>query len=333
MADAVGTEVLIVGAGMTGLTAALALAEAGKRVLVVDKGRGVGGRLATRRIGTAVLDHGAQFFTVRSKAFADAVSMWETDGIVSVWANGFDPDQTDGHPRFRTEGGMSQLAKHLAAACIRAGAEVVLNQRVDAIIDTGDGITATYEGGSRLPDEAAAALLTAPVPQAVELLRAGGAPVPDDALLMTYSPVIAVLMTTDDDAGEVVGPLGARQQPLDPMFTFIADNQRKGISPQTALTFHVESALSAALWDLGHDEILHRLQPEFDRVLGSVKPVQIQVKKWRYATPRSSHDDLFLPIGGTSVPVVLAGDGFGEAKVEGAFLSGRAVAERILRLI
>ncbi|MGI9610325.1 MAG: FAD-dependent oxidoreductase, partial [Acidimicrobiia bacterium] len=208
-----------------------------------------------------------------------------------------------------------------------------LNQRVDAIIDTGDGITATYEAGSRLPDEAGAVVLTSPVPQTVELLRAGGAPIPDDALLMTYSPVIAVLMTTDDDVGAVVGPLGARQQPLDPMFTFIADNHSKGISPQTALTFHVEPALTAALWGLGNDEILHRLQPEFDRVLGSVKPSTIQVKKWRYATPRSSHDDLFLPIDGTSAPVILAGDGFGEAKVEGAFLSGRAVAEQILSLI
>ncbi len=330
MAESTGADILIVGAGMTGLTAALELAEAGKQVLVVDKGRSVGGRLATRRIGRAVLDHGAQFFTVRSNAFAQAVAMWEADGVVSLWTNGFDPDRPDGHPRYRTEGGMSQLAKHLAFACRREGVEVVLNQRVDAIIDTGDGVTATFEGGSRLPDEARIAVLTAPVPQTVEMLRAGGSPVPDDVLLITYDPVVVVLMTTEDDVHEIVGPLGARQQPFDPVFTFIADNRTKGISPDTALTFHVEPALSAALYDLDVDEILRRLQPELDRILGPVKPATVQVKRWRYAAPRSSHDDLFFEIEGISQPVFLAGDAFGEAKVEGAFLSGRAVASRIL---
>ena len=323
-------DVLIVGAGMTGLTAALALAEAGKSVTVVDKGRSVGGRLATRRIGKAVVDHGAQFFTVRSEEFAQAVAMWEADDIVGVWTNGFDPNNPDGHPRYRTEGGMSQLAKHLAAACRTAGAEIVVKQRVDAVIDTGDSITATYEAATRVPDEVDSMIITSPVPQSVEILRAGGTPVPDDALLITYDCVIGLLVATDDDVAGVVGSIGARQAPLDPMFTFIADNKLKGISPETLLTFHTEAALSAALWDLDSDEILARLQPELDRVLGQVRPTSIQVKKWRYAAPRSGHAERYLRIEGCSRPLFLAGDAFGEAKVEGAFRSGRAVAQALL---
>jgi predicted NAD/FAD-dependent oxidoreductase len=53
------TDVLIIGAGMSG-TAAAELSRAGRKLLVVDKGRGVGGRMASRRIGEAVFDHGAQ---------------------------------------------------------------------------------------------------------------------------------------------------------------------------------------------------------------------------------------------------------------------------------
>jgi predicted NAD/FAD-dependent oxidoreductase len=49
------TDVLVVGAGMAGLTAAAELQRAGRRVLVLDEGRGVGGRLASRRIGGASL--------------------------------------------------------------------------------------------------------------------------------------------------------------------------------------------------------------------------------------------------------------------------------------
>ncbi len=55
---------VIIGAGVSGLIAARTLQASGVRVKVLDKGRGVGGRLATRRSGVGVFDHGAQFFTV-----------------------------------------------------------------------------------------------------------------------------------------------------------------------------------------------------------------------------------------------------------------------------
>ena len=63
-------DVLVIGAGMAGLIAAAELQRAGRRVLVLDKGRGVGGRLASRRIGEASFDHGAQFITARTPRFA-----------------------------------------------------------------------------------------------------------------------------------------------------------------------------------------------------------------------------------------------------------------------
>jgi len=66
-------KVVIVGAGISGLVAARELAAHDVDVTVVDKGRSVGGRLATRRIGDARLDHGAQFFTVRTPAFQACV--------------------------------------------------------------------------------------------------------------------------------------------------------------------------------------------------------------------------------------------------------------------
>ena len=55
----------MVGAGMAGLTAAHRLSGV-TEVVILDKGRGVGGRLATRRIGDATIDHGAQFITTHT---------------------------------------------------------------------------------------------------------------------------------------------------------------------------------------------------------------------------------------------------------------------------
>ena len=52
--------VVIIGAGMAGLACARHLADAGLAVVLLDKGRGVGGRVATRRVGDMQFDHGAQ---------------------------------------------------------------------------------------------------------------------------------------------------------------------------------------------------------------------------------------------------------------------------------
>ena len=83
------SDVVIIGAGLSGLVAAHALQRSGSSVLVIDKARSVGGRLATRQIGRATLDHGAQFFTVRSPEFRSAVEEWLSAGLVTEWCQGF----------------------------------------------------------------------------------------------------------------------------------------------------------------------------------------------------------------------------------------------------
>jgi predicted NAD/FAD-dependent oxidoreductase len=83
------TDILIIGGGMAGLCAATALAAAGQRIIVLDKGRGPGGRMAARRAelaGESVsFDHGAQYFTARDPAFRAAVAAWEAAGVAARW--------------------------------------------------------------------------------------------------------------------------------------------------------------------------------------------------------------------------------------------------------
>ena len=73
-------RVLIVGAGMAGLTAAHSLREAGADSILLDKGRKPGGRMATRSVGTARFDHGAQHFGARDPQFRFVVDEWSTAG-------------------------------------------------------------------------------------------------------------------------------------------------------------------------------------------------------------------------------------------------------------
>ncbi len=322
-------DVLIIGAGLAGLTAAAALASDGKQVLLVDKGRSVGGRLATRRIGAAVLDHGAQFFTARSEEFSRVVDSWQADGVISEWCRGF--DQADGYPRYRSTGGMNQLAKYLEST-LPEGVDVATSAAVNAVMSLGDRYAVTYEGSNREPDEATAVIITSPVPQSLALLRSGGLKVPasisDGLDAIRYHSVVALLTTLSEPAP--FGPTGARQQPDDPIFTFCADNQIKGISPVPAATFHTAHALSSELFDKTDDEILERLRPEAERLLEPATIESIQIMKWRFAGPVEPWPERCVVIESTSStgagPVVLCGDAFGGPKVEGAHLSGAAAA-------
>ncbi len=329
--DATPDRVLIVGAGLAGLAAAGRLAAAGKRVLIVDKGRSVGGRLATRRFDGALLDHGAQFFTARSPEFTEAVDAWVGAGVVAEWCRGF--GEIDGYPRYRTEGGMNRLAKHLADGLPRDLVTIATRVRAQDVLRLPDGWGVTYEGGVRMADEATAAIVTAPVPQAFELLDAGAVSIDasvDVAAVraIRYHAVIALLTLVDGTPD--LGPAGALQQPDDPTFSFVADNQTKGISERRAVTFHVGHRRSAELIERSDAEIADALLPEAAAVLGSATITAHQVKKWRYSGPVEPWPDRSVTLVAGPHPLVLAGDAFGGPKVEGAYLSGLAAADAVL---
>ncbi len=322
---------IILGAGLAGLSAARRLAEAGRPVLLLDKGRSVGGRLATRRMGHAVFDHGAQFFTVRSDEFQTEVDQWVDAGVAEVWSQGFGPDP-DGHPRYRGSSGMNAVAKHVADRLTDSydNVTIVTRTEANAIINDGEAWTVTYQGPTREPDVAAAVICTAPIPQTLALLRAGVTSVEGlvDLQAVRYHRVIAVLAALDRSP-ELPEP-GAVQQPADPSFTFVADNQAKGISRDPAVTFHLNPNLAASLWDSDDASVLAAIHEDLRSYLNGAAVTQIQVKRWRYSGPVQPHAERCVVAATNPGPVVLAGDGFAGSKVEGAFLSGLAAADNVL---
>src|SRR5271165_2889703 len=147
----------IVGAGMAGLAAAGALQAKGWSVLLLDKGRSFGGRMATRQIGESLFDCGAQFFTMRDLRFREAVGRWERENRVRPWF------EEGGHVRYRAVGGMSALARHLATPF-----DVRMGTRVEFVEPGCQGWILTTDRGENV--HADALLMTPPAPQSIALL-------------------------------------------------------------------------------------------------------------------------------------------------------------------
>jgi renalase len=331
-------RVLVLGAGCAGLVAALDLVAAGHEVTVVDKGRAVGGRLATRRIDGAVFDHGAQFVTFKHDDVADLVARWEADGVLAPWFRGApDPPSDgggDGHPRFRGVPTMRSLAEHLAERVpdVRTGLRVT-----ELCADAGGWVAAAapVDGGDAIELTATALVCTAPLPQALALLDAGGVTLDErlEAALrpVTYDPTLAVLAVPN---GPTALPNRGALRLSDGEVSWIGDAHAKGASPVPAVVVHAAPEVSRELWTASDDEVSVRLLAAARPHLG-VDARAVHVQRWRYATPTGpppGGDDLMLV---TPSPALLAfgGDAFAGGRVEGALRSGRAAAAALHALL
>lgn len=85
------SRVAVIGAGLAGMACAQRLRGAGVETVVLDRGRGPGGRTSTRRVelpdGHEVhFDHGAPYLHVHDEDFAQIVAQWRAEGACQAWA-------------------------------------------------------------------------------------------------------------------------------------------------------------------------------------------------------------------------------------------------------
>ncbi len=151
-------RVTIVGAGIAGLACARTLHDHGIAVTVLDKSRGVGGRMSTRREGDWQFDHGAPSIRLDDSRLARLVESWCQDGILR--------EVRDGELIGTT--GMNALAKHVARDLyVKTGVHVTSIARSGA--RSGAGWALVDRDGARHDTDVV--LVATPAPQASTLLR------------------------------------------------------------------------------------------------------------------------------------------------------------------
>jgi renalase len=317
------TDILIIGAGLAGLSAASELRKLGIEVFLVDKGRGLGGRLASRRIGDASFDHGAQFMTTRHPKFVEQVKQWIAAGVAKEWYSGF-PGQASSHARYRGVPTMTAIAKHLAI-----GLNVQLSTKVESIGLSHGGWTTQLDNGESITSRSL--LITSPVPQTLKLLADGNIQLSPDSVSrlarIQYESCIAVMAILDQPS--IIEPPGALVIDQGPI-AWISDNQQKGVSLIPAVTIHGSGEFSAKHFDDDRNQVARQLIEAATPYIGAAV-IEYQVHGWLYSKPVIVDDSTFMLASESTdlPPLILAGDAFAGPRVEGAVLSGWAAADYI----
>ena len=331
-------QILVIGAGVAGLTAARMLSQAGHAARVVDRARAPGGRLATRHVlndeadrpehASLAFDHGAQYFTVRDARFASEVESWQQARIVQAWQGKlatFDSEGReaieDGQTRWAGVPAMSAIGRHIAREL-----DLTCGVRVNALVRGGVGWTAPTARGDILgPFDAV--VLAVPAPQAVSLLTAAPK-LAEVAGRVAMHPCWAALAAFDD---RVKAPFDGAFVSSSPLGWIARDRSKPRRQSAETWVLH-----AAADWSTSHlgdspDAVGPFLLNAFaDLVRAQLPhPVHLSAHRWRYACA-----DPALAVGALAdddARLVVCGDWCLGNRVEAAFLSGRAAAERINR--
>lgn len=317
------SEILIIGAGMAGLSCATALGKEGRDVRLLDKGRGPGGRMAARRAeigGQSVsFDHGAQFFTARDPAFKEAVSAWHAGGAVAPWP-------AAGEEAWVGTPGMNGPIKAMIGAGegaqrlnVHWGVRALSIAREDAgwHVDAGEQKFTSQQLLIAVPAEQACELIEPLSPQ-LAAIPAGVVSAPCWAVMAAFEGRLSI----EEDA--LRDPQAA--------ISWAARNSAKpGRMGEECWVLHASPARSREIIDSPKEEAANLLLSDFFAQTGVEQktPSHIAAHRWLYAMPAKvegepARYDRELCLG-------IAGDYLHSPRVEGAFLSGRALAEAVLK--
>lgn len=312
--------VAVIGAGTAGLSCARALAAAGWRVTLLEKSRGPGGRVATRRALDTTFDHGAQYFTARGTEFIGLVAALAEQQVLLPFAGRWGEGAPADAALYVGVPGMSAFGQALAA-----GHCVEFDFRVAGLVPAAQGWRIRADDGrTRGPYRVVAIAIPAPQASALQGLPARFAPALDDVRMLPCTALMAAFSAPLESTVD----LDARP---DAVLSFVCRNSAKphraGLE---AWVLHADAAWSAANASTAEPAVAEALLGALGARLGLALPVPTGtvVHRWRYARVA---DPLGEPcLYDETARVGLCGDWCLGARVEAAYQSGAALATRIL---
>ncbi len=306
----------VIGAGMAGISCARRLAATGSSVRVLERARGPGGRMATRRFEAASFDHGAQYFTVRDAGFAALIAEAGLSGAVERWMPTWPGGEQETTELWVGSPVMSALPRFLAESLdIDYGVRVVRLERKSAtwlLHDDRGQIQGPFDRVVLAMPAPAAAALAAGHSSSAELVA---------AVLM--APCWAVMLAL---AEPLVGVVDADWRD-DEVLPWIARNRSKpGRTGLETWVLHASAEYSRRQFEAGAALIQREMTERFAQRVGITLPeiILADTQRWRHARVEQPLGEPFLL--DQSASLGFCGDWCLDARVEAAYLSGDALA-------
>jgi len=310
-ADTALVDLLVLGSGIAGLAAARLAEDDGKRVLVIDKGRRLGGRVSTRRQDGFVFNHGAQFVTAKGTGFASLLAKAKTAGNIKDWQICDDKIVQIGTPSMR------DLPQFMATG-------LMVRQQTEITEIAHHGGHIGFFDKDDLVATGRQAIITAPAAQTTKLLADIYPDLAATAGLASYDPCWTIMLGLESNHGLGTAPLRDQAAGIAlgvPEFT--RSNQQSGaVAP--ALTIQATGAWSQQHLQNDPQMVIESLCQIWQNLSGKPlgKIITSAAHRWLYAkvttaapndAPRLSHDG----------KLAIAGDWLGGPRVEQAFDSGQ----------
>ncbi len=310
-ADPAFFDLLVLGSGIAGLAAARLAQNDGKSVLVIDKGRRLGGRVSTRRQDRFIFNHGAQFVTAKGTEFASLLSKAKAAGHIQDWQISDDKIVQIGTPSMR------DLPQFMATG-------LMIRQQTEITKIAHHGGHIGFFDKNDLVATGRNAIITAPAAQTGKLLADIYGDLAATAGLASYDPCWTIMLGLEDDYGlgtETLRDEAAGIALSVPEMT--RSNQQLGLGAP-ALTIQATGAWSRQHLQDDPQIVIESLCQIWQNLNG--KPFgnisTAAAHRWLYAkvitavpsdVPRLSNDG----------KLAIAGDWLGGPRVEQAFDSGQ----------
>lgn len=338
--------VAVVGAGMAGLICGRVLQGAGYDVTWFEKSRGVGGRLATRRLASGGwVDHGVRYWADQGGLQAltkelltqGVLHEWSAQGF--VWADGLTPNPGIVYCGDR---GVNAIAKHLAHGC-----DIRRQHRVSALSKTASGwqlIADSPDGPIKF--QADAVVLAVPAPQVLPLLQPLDAGAATALASVDYAPCLSLMATykTLPEVPLLNHGLGWHITAEHPVLSWLSLDSSKRLSHSAPPVMLMQSQARFAaqylrrLDALGPAQVEPLLNETATQMLtaaaaivpGLDQPQNYRLHRWRYSVVSQPHGDTLFKTQWPSL--VCCGDWCTTddmANLEAAHRSGMAAAALI----
>lgn len=319
--------IAVIGAGLAGLVVSRELAHA-HDVVVFEKSRGVGGRMATRRADSFEFDHGAQFFTAQSSDFQRFLEPLIEAGVVADWPARFAElrhgntiatrQWGQDYPHYAGVPAMNAIGKELAS-----GLDIRLDTAVCSLARDGGRWQLVGDRQERL-GEFDWVVVTAPAAQTADLLKS--TTIGSNAAKVRMHACYALLLGFD-------APLDLPWQAAlvrDADISWISVNDSKPGRPASpSIVVHSTNAWADANVNADMEAVRHHLADEFSKITGidAAAATFVDLHRWRYANVDRQHGDLYAL--DTEQRLAACGDWFVRGRIEGAFSSAKALADKI----